>query len=143
MIRLACRDGQWGRQADAQWVRLADAVCLPGEDERADLKGGYWWVAEQDGERVAYAAMHVWAPDNAGFLSRAGVIPDARGQGLQKALARARLRYARRLGLEAALTYVAPHNVASLNSLVAVGGRFYTPAWRWAGVEMLYLWWCL
>lgn len=118
-----------------------DQECFPS-DHRPVLENSLWWVVWRGREPVGYAGLRVC--ENAqnkglGFLSRAGVLREHRGRGLQRRLIRAREAEARSLGLGELITYVALWNCPSLNSLVACGYRFYRPADKWGGKESLYL----
>lgn len=118
-----------------------DQECFPS-DHRPVLENSLWWVVWRGREPVGYAGLRVC--ENAqnkglGFLSRAGVLREHRGRGLQRRLIRAREAEARSLGLTDLVTYVALWNCPSLNSLVACGYRFYRPADKWGGKESVYL----
>lgn len=118
-----------------------DQECFPS-DHRPVLENSLWWVVWCGREPVGYAGLRVCQnPQNKGlgFLSRAGVLREHRGLGLQRRLIRAREAEARALGLRELITYVALWNCPSLNSLVACGYRFYRPADKWGGKESLYL----
>lgn len=117
-----------------------DVKCFP-EDYRVKPEGAYWWIDEEGGAPVAFAALKVCGAEynrGLGYLSRAGVLPKYRGQGRQRRLIHARLAAARRLGLSEVVTYVVSSNLASANSLIGAGFRLYGPAERWGGKEALY-----
>ena len=106
------------------------------------MPGSLWWVAWNGKEPVAYAGLRLCSlPENRGmgFLCRAGVVPKHRGRGLQKKLIRVREAAARQLGLTELVTYCICSNVASMNSLVSCGYRFYLPATRYGGPGAVYL----
>jgi GNAT superfamily N-acetyltransferase len=65
------------------------------------------------------------------------VLPEARGQGLQRRLIGARERHARALGM-AWLVTDTYQNPASSNSLIAAGYRLYEPAQPWGARGTLY-----
>jgi len=67
------------------------------------------------------------------FLCSSGVLPEARGRGLQKRLIKARVRWAEKQGYYYAFTYTVPHNPASSRSLISCGFRPYWPSKPWAG----------
>ena len=122
-----------------------DEQCFPS-DHQPTLENSLWWVVWRGKEPVAYAGLRVCQNScnkGLGFLSRAGVLREHRGRGLQRRLIRARETEARQLGLKEVLTYVALWNCASLNSLIASGYKFYRPADKWAGRESVYLRKCL
>lgn len=113
--------------------------CFP--EDGPHPKGGHrqaWWVAREksSGVVVGYAgSVHVtlgaayFSPgrDRCLFLARAGVLPRARGHGLQRRLIRARLSHARRLKCRGAYTYTTIENVASANNLIECGFRLWVP----------------
>lgn len=119
-----------------------DKICFPG-DYRVRIPNTWWWfVYDADGDVAAYAGLRECTQicnRGLGYLCRAGVIEKYRGNGLQKELINARVRYAKRLGLKQAVTYVSPSNLASANSLVACGFRLYNPTYRWGGKDCFYL----
>jgi RimJ/RimL family protein N-acetyltransferase len=138
-LRLVAKAGE-----AAPWVQdlvvALDAECFPA-DWRVKPLEAYWWLDEVRGVVVGYGGLKVCGTAvnrGLGFLSRCGVLPDWRGQGRQKRMIAARVAYARRLGLREVVTYVVPNNLASANSLIACGFRFYVPATRWGGCEALY-----
>lgn len=104
--------------------------CLPSDDP-LDPRIGDWWVCWDGAEAVAFACLRV-SSFNEGYLARAGVLPVARGKGLQKRLIRIRERRARKLGMSWVITDTHRTNFASSNSLAACGYRLYDPAYRWA-----------
>jgi GNAT superfamily N-acetyltransferase len=89
-----------------------------------------WWVAVAAGEIVGFASARLLEDSNA-LLNSAGVLRSWRGQGIQKRLIRARVRWAQRAGARRAVTYTMPHNAPSANSLIRCGFRHFTPAVPW------------
>lgn len=88
-----------------------------------DLRHGFWWVGFADGKPVAFAGI---APrGDKAFLSRAGVLPEARGAGLQRRLIRIRTRWAAKAGFKRVYTYTYGCNYASASSLTREGFRLY------------------
>ncbi len=89
-----------------------------------------WWLAEAEllghWEPVGYAAAELTNNDTYAFLNRAGVMPVARGQGLQKRLIKVREKWARAHGATHAWTYVYYSNLASMRSLISCGYLPYT-----------------
>lgn len=114
-------------------------ACLPA-DEPYDTTRGWWWLAYTPDEvPVGFAGLtETWADRRMGYLCRAGVIPAARGAGLQKRMIRARLRCARALGMTSLVTDTAAGNHASANSLIGCGFKIYEPATRWAAAGAIY-----
>jgi len=117
-----------------------DAQCFP-QDYRVKPEGAYWWIDEERGLPVAFAALRVCAAEynrGLGYLSRAGVLAKYRGQGRQRRMILKRVAHARRLGLSEVVTYVVAANLASANSLIGAGFRLYDPTERWGGKDALY-----
>lgn len=94
------------KDADAGWLRDMDTICFPAPDPSFNNGPSYhWWVA-YDGDRpVAYAGLYVQTKGLEAHFERCGVLPSARGQGLQRALIKARLVWCRRKGMLVAKTY--------------------------------------
>lgn len=114
----------------ADVLALLHQICLP-HDTLPDFSVGEWWLAWHHGEPVAFCGLKAseqWC--DTGFLSRAGVVPEHRGRGLQKRLIRVRLARARALGWRHAVTYTVD-NPPSANSLIACGFRMYHPQNPW------------
>lgn len=129
------------KQADLKTIQELDAVffagCVP--------PGGniVWWIAKEIDESVGYAKVAGYAGarivDGEIYLERAAVCKWARGQGLQKKLIRARLRYGRAQRCTHAVTYTI-NNPASANSLISCGFRAYTPAYPWVDGDDVSYW---
>jgi GNAT superfamily N-acetyltransferase len=110
-------------------ARLDDEL-FPGERVPDDiLHGSLWWVAfggvGAERKAVGYAGLQVFGAENKGFLSRAGVLPVARGHRLQQRLIRTRVAKARELGLARVYSYVWAMNIPSMRSLVRCGFHPY------------------
>jgi ribosomal protein S18 acetylase RimI-like enzyme len=84
-----------------------------------------WWIARAGDQVVGYCA--ILPRGKGGYLSRAGVLPDFRGQGLQKQMITLRLRYAQSQGWPWVVTDTHRENVASIRSLEKIGFRPYRP----------------
>lgn len=104
-------------------------------DAPVDTERGLWWVAEEPaaGLLAGFAGMHFNHQGDplTAYLCLAGVLPEYRGQGIQRRLIQARLRKARVLGLRRVVTDTIPDNPASINSLVSCGFRAFSPAVPW------------
>lgn len=72
------------------------------------------------------------------YLRRAGVVPEARGVGLQRRLIRARVAWARTVGASHVETYTLPDNPWSMCSLIDCGFRPWEPPDRYAGDGRVY-----
>ena len=107
-------------------------------DIHPDYDIGRWWVAKIDGEPVAFAGTqpsHQF--QDTVYLVRCGVLPHARGLGLQKRLIKLRLADAKRNGAKWAVT-TTYNNPVSSNSLISLGFKLYEPANPWGADGTLY-----
>ncbi len=124
------------RTKDLRRILALDARIFPG-DHPVDVWDDRmaWWLCGD----VAFAGVRKVAGESLAYLCRAGVAPEARGQGIQRRLIRVRLAWARRHALEAAVTYTSATNTASSNNLAACGFRMYRPANPWAGEQLYWI----
>lgn len=117
-------------------LNALQAACFVPSDRRV-LEDSYWWIATSGKTPVGFAGLKPEGPD-AGFLCLAGVVPAARGAGLHARLIRARLAFARKLGIKRVYTYTRVTNPVSTNHLVKAGFRAYVPQFAWAGNDVCY-----
>jgi GNAT superfamily N-acetyltransferase len=121
-------------------MRVLQLACLP--HGRADLSlrvaGGGWVIPWTTTKRWPLAS---WNPPSSGcdtaYLSRAGVLPAWRGQGLQRRLIALRERLARRQGFVWMISDTTD-NVPSSNNLIKAGYKLIEPSAPWANSESLY-----
>ena len=121
------------RQVDPRdpeiWVILErlQLTCLPGDIPQKP-SSGYWWLCYTDtGIPIDFAGMVPsvrW--EETGYLSRAGILPQHQGQGLQKRLIKVRISKAKTLGWKYLLSDTS-ENPASANSLISCGFKMYEP----------------
>lgn len=113
---------------------------LFAESERVErIEESAWWIGwDEKGTPVAYAGARLMPTAKSVFLSRAGVLPEARGYGLQRRMINLRVQWARKVGATRVITYTHPENIISSNNLIKCGFLLYTPDWAWAGEEFLY-----
>ena len=105
-------------------------LCLP-DDTPLPTDAGEWWLVTASGLPVAFAALSESPLTiRSGFLSRAGVLPAHRGNGLQAALIKAREKRARQLGYLALVTNTYD-NPQSGNNLIRAGFSLFTPEDPW------------
>lgn len=104
--------------------------CLPN-DKPYDTTSGYWWIATKNGVDIGFAGLvHSSRWSDCCNLIRAGVVPDMRGQGLQKKFIRVRIRQAKALKMNWIVTSTFD-NPASANSLISCGFKMFNPSKPW------------
>lgn len=120
--------------ADVDAIRTLQRVCLPGEILVDPAKDAWWIGRDERGVAVCFAGARVYRAhdEHALLLTSAGVIPSARGKGLQRRLIAARLRYAQQLAIPYVWTYTATSNRPSSNNLIRSGFTLWKPT-TWAG----------
>jgi GNAT superfamily N-acetyltransferase len=112
--------------------------CLPF-DRVYKPDHGHWWIVYTESETpVGFAGLRrsmQWG--DAGYLCRAGVLPEYQGHGLQKRLIDVRIRKAKSLNWAWLITDTTD-NPASGNSLISKGFRLYEPVIPWGFKNSLY-----
>jgi len=112
-------------------------ICLP-HDHPYDTNFGSWWIATENGVDIGFAGLvRTVSWSDCGYLCRAGVVPNSRGQGLQKKLIHVRVRQAKALGWNWVVTDTTD-NLASANSLIATGFKLFQPTKPWGFKNTLY-----
>jgi GNAT superfamily N-acetyltransferase len=102
------------------------------------FENGYWWLATLSGEPVAFAGLIPstrWA--NCGYFVRSGVLPEHRGNGLQRRLMRVREIKAKRLGWTHMISDCTD-NLHSANNFIRSGYSLYEPSRPWGFARTLY-----
>lgn len=95
--------------------------------EGKDIQKAWWWIAYTNEDiPVGFAGLE-YAYADRGRLCLAGVMPWARGKGLQRRLIRVRERRARMLGWKRLLTYTTTTNTPSANNLIRCGYLLWEP----------------
>jgi len=125
------------KQSSQDKLSRLQKVCLP-YDQPIDTNFGSWWIATENGVDIGFAGLvRTVSWTDCGYLCRAGVIPDARGQGLQKKLINVRVRQAKALGWNWVVTDTRL-NPASANSLISCGFKMFEPSKPWGYKDTLY-----
>lgn len=123
-------------------LRRLDRKIMGKKDADAsefDEAARVWWVAEYDGRIAGYAGLSTdYGYIGMGYLSRAGILPEFRGKGIQKLLIQVRDEEAIKRGYELNITYVANWNHASANSLIRCGYTLYEPELAYGLKDALY-----
>ncbi len=105
------------------------------------LEHGYWWLAYDDQEVVAFAGMVPNDPYDilgVGYLKRCFVMPEARRRGLQLLLLTTREVKARELGWKMLVSECAGENHASAASFARAGFARTDPEQKWGEPGSLY-----
>ena len=129
-FRICCVDAEDPKT----WALLVqmDHQCFAYDAPALTDNGGAWWIAYSKGVPAGFGAIKQSSNSaEGGYLSRAGVLPNFRGCGLQKKLINRRLDYAQKQGWHWVVTDT-NDNPASGNSLISCGFRMFKPDLKWA-----------
>ena len=125
------------KQSSQDKLSRLQKICLP-YDQPIDTNFGSWWIASEDGVDIGFAGLvRTVSWTDCGYLCRAGVVPTARGQGLQKKFINVRVRQAKALGWNWVVTDTRL-NPASANSLISCGFKMFEPTKPWGCKDTLY-----
>jgi GNAT superfamily N-acetyltransferase len=97
----------------------------------------YGWIVTVKGDDVGFCTLDLLS-DGIGFLSRAGLKPEARGFNLQMRMISVRESFAKRNGYYQMITYTLRDNIKSSVNLQKCGYMLYLPAYAYAGKDCLY-----
>ncbi len=127
------------RCTDVELMRFLNSRLFPDEFFEGPEAGNQYWVAREVHSQhpVGFCSVRPFT-GSAVFMSRAGVMPEARGSYLHIRMIKARANWARAQGYSTAVTYCAPFNIKSAVNLQHAGFTLFIPEWRWAGTEKLY-----
>lgn len=112
--------------------------CLPEDDPIMPVNGSWWWLGRNNKKPVCFATLKEssqWL--DTVYLARSGVLPQCRGNGLQKKTISIRERFAKRLGYNWVVTDTTD-NIPSSNSLISKGYKLFEPSNPWAHDNSLY-----
>lgn len=124
MIRIRrARGSDWAAIDDM--VEQVMAASAPHPSARDT-----WWIAPG----AAAAAARLWDLERAAILTRCVVLPEYRGQGLQRRMIAARCAWARARGCAEVWTYTAAWNTHSANNLIRAGFALWVPE-HWGGAR--------
>lgn len=99
---------------------------------------GHWWLVYCGDLPCGFAGLTPSTlGEGIGYLKRAGVLREHRGNGLQRRLITARERRARLNGWCRIVTDTTD-NIASANSLIGCGYRLFEPVHPWGYAQTLY-----
>ena len=121
---------------DEDTIRELHEEILKG-DEFYEHKHNIYWLAYCNGYLAGFCIATKISPSIV-FLSRAGVLPEYRGKGIQKRMIQVRLWWARKIGAKHAVTYTSYDNLPSSNNLIKTGFVLFNPEWPWVGTDYNY-----
>ena len=113
-------------------------ATFDGGEVVADVLDGYWWGAFYDDVSVAFIGIKqsILGP-HVGYFWRVGVLPQHRGNALQRRLMRAMEAKAKKLGWLRIVTDTRD-NPHSANNIISAGYRMFSPAAPWAHHDACY-----
>lgn len=97
-----------------------------------------FWIVWKDKTPVGYCANRYYIEPNVCFLCGAGVLPEARGFGLQKRAIFIREKEAKKLGYKRTISYTLKDNIYSANNLIKCGYLLYIPPTYYGSANSLY-----
>lgn len=113
-------------------LSFADAAPMP------EFEHGWWWLVHNGRELAGFCGLtESTIGPGVGYLKRAAVLRDHRGNGLQRRMLTVRERKARSLGFTTIITDTTD-NVPSANNLIAAGYRMFNPPVPWCFPHSLY-----
>lgn len=120
-----------------------EKVCFPEikeglQDPYNKVSAEWWFVYDDRDNSKGFAGAKMWKPDNFVFLCLSGVLPEARGQGLQKKLINVRIKWAKSQEADGVYTYTSKENIVSANNLIKCGFMLFEPPYKWGLDDGLY-----
>lgn len=103
---------------------------FPHDPGFSEPRAMWWIVYNSESMPVGFAGVSMQSHGRA-FLCRCGLLPEARGHGLQRRLIRLREAYCRKYGVITVVTYVNRENLHSANNLIKEGYLIYIPKAEW------------
>ena len=120
---------------DRKVIEAMDTLCFPGGPEAKVRIHQVWWIGvDEDDQPVCYVGATPWdfKEEKYLYLHRTGVLPVARGLGLQKRMIHLVLRHAKKEGYPEVVSYTAHDNIYSANNFIRTGFTLWEPA-TWGG----------
>jgi GNAT superfamily N-acetyltransferase len=114
------------RTHDIELIEKLNKLLFPLDELETEFCH-FCWVLYYNGKPVGFATSCLRDNGKRVFLSRAGVLPQHSGRGLQKRLIKARLAHAKKIGIKRCTTYVKMENIASQKNLLRCGFMPYWP----------------
>lgn len=111
-------------------------ICFDGQSK--PQLDNWWWGVYDESDLIGFCSLYPsiqWR--NAVYLYRVGVHPHYRGKGLQRRLINVRLKFARKMGYDYAVTDTR-QNPSSANNLIRCGFLMYKPSNPWSFNDACY-----
>ncbi|MFI4971128.1 MAG: GNAT family N-acetyltransferase [Hyphomicrobiales bacterium] len=139
VYRISAVDGDDEDIADT--IRELHDEVFGDTAPQVDPTNGHWWLAfaiDEGREIAGFCGLtQTYGDPSIGYLKRAGVRLQHRGQGLQRRFVRVREARARKLGMRDLVTDTSD-NPSSANNLIACGYRIYRPPSPWGFPHTIY-----
>jgi GNAT superfamily N-acetyltransferase len=130
-------------------IRSLEDRAMPNEGFEGPEDGNIYWLVRNCDTNVPVGYCSIrptqFDPKHTAFLSRAAVLPSARGKGLQRRMIRVRVAWAKRHGYTRLVTYASTLNPPSIMNLMREGFKPYVPdevgdppMEAWAGYDSVY-----
>lgn len=133
------REVKLGQRAAIEAMQVELFTADSGID---DLSSGQWYYVYDDesdtGEIAGFCGIReLYDEPRVAYLARSGVLAKHQGNGLQRRMIHARLRWARRRGIYCVVTDTT-ENPVSANNLIDCGFKMFTPYNPWALPNSIY-----
>lgn len=125
------------RTNDIGLIKKLHKQTFPEDHFYNSKKNNYWLVYDENNKPVGFCMLSEWS-HGIGFLSRAGLLECAQGNGLHKRMIRVRERKAKSLGIDVIITYTKIDNITSSRNLQKAGYLLYIPEYEYADEDCLY-----
>lgn len=125
---------------DADLARYLHAKIFP-TDEWYQKDSSIYWIVWDNYKRPVGFCMLAPVDEEIVFLSRAGLLKEARGKGLHTRMIATREKWAKKLGFKKIITYTLVSNIRSSYNLQKAGYFLYEPEYKYASDENDVLYW--
>lgn len=123
---------------DFELIKQLNDEIFPEDKLHIDEKTVAWIVTDEEGRYAAFCTARKLIHGIL-YMDRGGVLPKFRKQGLHRKLISIREKYAKKHGFRKVITYVMKDNYASLFTLIRCDYKMYTPEYKYAGDNVIYL----
>ncbi len=122
----------------ARIINSMQDICLPGDEPRQYKNNDFWFIVFSGDTPAAFSVVSE-VSENLWYLSRAGVMPEYRGYGLQLRMIKARVKAVLKAYPDAAIvTDTVTENWPSSNNLIKAGFKTFWPQEPWGLPHSIY-----